>query len=190
MLLDTASDAYDRNDYGFDAAVGYAAAQIRYATANGVSFRLLNDSAHTGKLGDAHQSSRLSAQREALERLTRMKPTAAEAVSADQQSMQGIDAVLNREGIARGATFLLITAEWRSGELGEQLAAYAAANGWRIEVHVLTAKRLPSTAMRARQRDWESAGIRVVWVPLPGEDDTDQQTAIAEGGEGHEPASQ
>ncbi|PWV95343.1 uncharacterized protein DUF58 [Paenibacillus cellulosilyticus] len=192
MLIDSAAEAYDGSDYWFDAAVGYAAVQIRHATANGVSFRLLDGSTHASKPVDAQQTSRLSAQREALERLTRMKPTAPTALTAagGQPGLEGIDAVLNREGITRGATFMLITAEWRSGELGERLAAYAAANGWRIEVHVLTAKRLPSTGMRARQRDWERAGIRVVWVPMPGDDDKAKRTAIVEGGEGHEQASQ
>lgn len=188
MLLDTAADAYNGNDYWFDAAVGYAAAQIRYATTNGVSFRLLDGSAHVGKIGETQQTSRLSAQREAMERLTRMRP--AQAAADGQQGLEAVDAVLTREGITRGATFLLITAEWRSGELGERLAAYAAANGWRMEAHVLTTKRLPSTAMRARQRDWESAGIRVVWVPMPGDEAVAQQTAIAEGGEDHEQANQ
>ncbi|GMK39478.1 hypothetical protein PCCS19_25320 [Paenibacillus sp. CCS19] len=188
MLLDTAAEAYDGNDYWFDAAAGYAAAQIRYAVNNGVTFRLLGGMESTG----GQQATRLSTQREALERLARMKPKPAPtgAAAAEDKGISGLDDALNREGVSRGATFLLITAEWRSGDLGERLAAYAAANGCRIEVHVLTSKRLPSAAMRARQRDWENAGIRVVWVPMPDSSDITQQTAIAEGGESNERASQ
>jgi uncharacterized protein (DUF58 family) len=189
MLVDTAAEAYDGSDYWFDAAAGYASAQIRYAAVNGVSFRLLDGSASTDKLIEPQQTGCLSAQREALERLTRMKP-ATSIGSAGQHGLEDVDAVLKREGVTRGATFLLITAEWRSGELGDRLAAYAAANGWRMEIHVLTAKRLPSTAMRARQRDWETAGMRVVWVSMSVDDDEAKQTAIVEGGEGREQASQ
>jgi hypothetical protein len=150
---------------------------------------LLDGSASTDKLIEPQQTGCLSAQREALERLTRMKP-ATSIGSAGQHGLEDVDAVLKREGVTRGATFLLITAEWRSGELGDRLAAYAAANGWRMEIHVLTAKRLPSTAMRARQRDWETAGMRVVWVSMSVDDDEAKQTAIVEGGEGREQASQ
>ncbi|MBD3921055.1 DUF58 domain-containing protein [Paenibacillus sp. PR3] len=190
LLLDTAAEAYDSNDYWFDAAAGYAAAQVRYAVSSGLSFRLLDSSEQTVSNGSGQQSSRLSAQREALERLARMKPTSTAASVAGKKGITSVESVLKREGISSGATFMLITAEWRSGEIGEQLAAYAASNGCRIEVHVLTANRLPSAAMRARQRDWESAGIRVVWVLMPDSSDIGQQTAIAEGGEGHERASQ
>lgn len=190
LLLDTAAEAYNSNDYWFDAAAGYAAAQVRYAVSGGLSFRLLDSSEQAVSIGGGQQSSRLSAQREAMERLARMKPAPTVASSAGKKGLGSLESVLKREGISRGAMFMLITAEWRSGEIGEQLAAYAAANGCRIEVHVLTEKRLPSAAMRARQRDWESAGIRVVWVLMPDGSDIAQQTAIAEGGEGHERASQ
>lgn len=185
MLLDPAAETYEGNDYWFDAAAGYAAAQIRYAVNKGITFRLLGGTDSAGM----QQASRLSTQREAMERLARMKPVPPAAAGERDKGVGGIDAMLNHEGMNRGATFLLITAEWRSGDLGERLAAYAVANGCRIEVHVLTAKRLPSAAMRARQRDWENAGIRVVWIPMPDSSDIAQQTAIVEGGEANERAS-
>jgi|GEM_PF-1227414 len=192
LLLDTAAEAYNSSDYWFDAAAGYAAAQIQYAVSINLPFRLLDSSEQTASDGGGQRSSRLSAQREALERLARMKPTLTDASAAGKvkKEISSVESVLKREGISEGATFMLITAEWRSGEIGELLAAYAVANGCRIEVHVLTAKRLPSAAMRARQRDWESAGIRVVWVLMPDSGDIAQQTAIAEGGEGYERAGQ
>ncbi|GFN33303.1 DUF58 domain-containing protein [Paenibacillus xylaniclasticus] len=184
IAMDTMYASYNGDDRLFDCAAGYTAELVRHAATERIPFRLLGEvQPYTGRQSGTSRTRR-SYEREALERLARLRPQMAVAVgeSAPWTSVNG--------SLPRGATIIVVTAEWRNGELGEQLAALASVNGCRPEVHVLTPNKVPSIGMRERKRDWESAGIRVVWAVIADEEALSGQGAEAEGGDANEGAGQ
>jgi len=181
VAVDWTASAYGGDDRLFDQAAGYAAALIRTAAASGIAFRLLGlDQMQNGQRSNA---GRKSGEREAMERLALARPVQG-AANRETAVLTGIE-----KGVSRGAALIVVTAEWRNGALGERLAALAAASGCRAELHVLTDKKLPSLAMRERKRDWESAGMRVVWAVMPESGQEPYKGAVAEGGDASDEAN-
>ncbi|MWC29918.1 DUF58 domain-containing protein [Paenibacillus sp. MMS18-CY102] len=183
LLLDTSVEAYGGDDRIFDCAAGYMAALVRHAARADKPFRMVWSAAEEPVLHGAFQAkgaaraSRVPMERAVLEQLGSIRPVhAAERVAASLEQRLA--------DVPRGASLVVVTADWRSSELGERVSEIAAANGLRVEIHVLAPQRVPSLGMRERKRDWECAGIRVVWVSLP-ELGPDSAGAVAEGGDGH-----
>ncbi|WP_127534611.1 DUF58 domain-containing protein [Paenibacillus kobensis] len=185
VAMDMSSAAYSGDDRLFDCAAGYTAELVRHASAEQVPFRLLGMESMQSGGRDSRSAAgpRHSHEREALERLALVRP---------MPSSSSGELAIGPAGdnhIPRGATIIVVTAEWRHGAIGERLAALAAANGCRSEVHVLTSNKVPSVAMRERKRDWECAGIRVVWAVVPDDEDMPGKGVVAEGGDADDDAN-
>ncbi|EFM10247.1 protein of unknown function DUF58 [Paenibacillus curdlanolyticus YK9] len=183
LLLDTSAEAYGSNDRIFDCAAGYMAALVRQAARADKPFRMLWSTEEAAMLHGAAndrgamRQKRMSEERIILEQLGRVRPSKGEGRA---------DAALEQRlaDVPRGASLVVVTADWKNSELGERVAQLASTSGFRVEIHVLTPQRVPSMGMRERKRDWECAGIRVVWVSLP-DPASESAGAVAEGGERH-----
>lgn len=186
VIADTFGAAYSQDGRLFDACLGWTARAIERAASEGSEVRLITATAGAAKQSKKDneakaKSSRkenarrgsLSQQTKAhLERLAKLTLTSTAVTAENLRSELG--------GLKPGGMIHVFTADWKNGQSWTQLAAYAAEQGCRLELHLVTKQLVLTYAMREQQRQLEQAGIVLNWLAYP--EQMNQQPQVVEGG--------
>jgi uncharacterized protein (DUF58 family) len=175
IAVDTLASAYERDDRLFDACVGWAALAVTQAASYGGAVTLLlgQDQAAFQSPFDGDNQTGLSGMLHAMALLR-----------ADGKGSLAGSLAKGANSITRGCTILAFTADWRGGRSWGELAGYAAEQGCRLELFIVTRSSVPSFAMREQQKWLESGGVKVTWLHVPSRMDT--LPYAEEGGAAHE----
>lgn len=157
IAVDTLASAYDQDDRLFDACVGWAALAVSQAAMLGNGVTLL--------LGQGHTALE-STEEDSHSRLAEMLHAMA-LLRADGRGSLAGSLAKGESSLARGCTILVFTADWRGGRSWGELAGYAAEQGCRLELFIVTRSTVPTFAMREQQKWLESGGVKVTWLPVP-----------------------
>jgi uncharacterized protein (DUF58 family) len=175
IAVDTLASAYDLDDRLFDACVGWAALAVSKAASFGSAVALLlgQGQAALQSPPDGNTQNGLSSMLHAMALLR-----------ADGRGSLAGSLASGANSLNRGGTILVFTADWRGGRSWGELAGYAAEQGCRLELFVVTRASVPSFAMREQQKWLESGGVKVTWLHVPAS--MDALPYAEEGGAAHE----
>ncbi|CAM4298854.1 DUF58 domain-containing protein [Paenibacillus alkaliterrae] len=175
IAIDSAVSAYDLDDRLFDACVGWAALAVKQAAALGSAVTLLTAEGMTvteqSACGEMRGGTSAMLRRMALLR-------------ADGKGSMAGSLVKDGYTLTRGGTILVFTADWRGGRNWGELAGYAAEQGCRQELFIVTRNSVPSFAMREQQKWLEAGGVKVTWLYVP--PGMSELPYAEEGGDAHE----
>lgn len=175
IAVDTLASAYERDDQLFDACLGWAALAVTKAAGMGSGVTLL-----LGQGGQVIQSPIDGGTQEGLSGMLR----AMALIRAEGKGSLAGSFIRDSKLLSRGCTILVFTADWRGGRSWGELAGYAAEQGCRLELFIVTRSTVPSFAMREQQKWLESGGVKLTWLHVPA-----GMTALPyaeEGGDAHE----
>lgn len=158
IAVDTLASAYERDDRLFDACIGWAALAVSNAASFGSAVTLL-----LGQGQAALQSSFDGGKQSSLSGMLH----AMALLRADGKGSLAGSLVNGAGPLTRGGTILIFTADWRGGRSWGELAGYAAEQGCRLELFIVTRSSVPSFAMREQQKWLESGGVKVTWLHVP-----------------------
>ncbi|KRE22773.1 DUF58 domain-containing protein [Paenibacillus sp. Soil522] len=175
IAVDTLASAYERDDRLFDACIGWAALAVTQAASFGSAVTLL--------LGQAQEALQSPFDGDKQTSLSAMLHAMAFLRADGKGSLAGCLAK-GANPLIRGGTILVFTADWRGGRSWGELAGYAAEQGCRLELFIVTRSTVPSFAMREQQKWLESGGVKVTWLHVPSRMDT--LPYAEEGGAAHE----
>ncbi|WP_169086017.1 DUF58 domain-containing protein [Paenibacillus sp. PL91] len=177
IAVDTLASAYERDDRLFDACVGWSALAISQAASFGSAITLLLGQGQTAM----HSSSDGASQTGLTDMLHAMA-----LLRADGKGSLAGSFVKGSNSLHRGGTILVFTADWRGGRSWGELAGYAAEQGCRVELFIVTRANVPSFAMREQQKWLECGGVKVTWLHVPAGMDALPYAEAEEGGAAHE----
>ena len=175
IAVDTLASAYDGDDRLFDACVGWAALAVSQAASFGTAITLL--------LGQGQAALPPSMEGDAQSSLPGMLHAMA-LLRADGRGSLAGSLVKAPNTLTCGGTILVFTADWRGGRNWGELAGYAAEQGNRLELFIVTRAGRPTFAMREQQKWLESGGVKLTWLHVPA--GMDAPPYAEEGGAAHE----
>ncbi|WP_028612413.1 DUF58 domain-containing protein [Paenibacillus harenae] len=159
IAVDTGASGYDRDDRLFDACLGFAALAVRQAVACGGMVTLVTNQ---GLLGTSFSPENRDGGADGSALLHAMALLRADG----QASMAGMLAG-EEFAFSRGGSVLVFTADWRGGRSWGELAGFAADQGCRLELFIVTRQAVPTFAMREQQKWLERDGVKVTWLHVP-----------------------
>lgn len=166
IAVDTMATAYDGDDRLFDACVGWASLAVQQAAVFGSAVTLLwgqTETAQSQNQGKSENGLGINEQGENVsELLHRMALLRAEGTGSLAGGLAKGHYVLTR-----GGTILVFTADWRGGRSWGELAGFAAEQGCRMELFIVTRSSVPSFAMREQQKWLERGDVKVTWLHVP-----------------------
>ncbi|MBD2871216.1 DUF58 domain-containing protein [Paenibacillus arenilitoris] len=176
IAIDTAAAGYDKDDLLFDACVGWAALAVRQAVASGNAVTLLTGQGAATAGSDVKDWSRQNGEAELLREMALLR--------ADGQRSLAGSLASGEKALARGGAVLVFTADWQGGRSWGELAGYAAEQGCRMELFIVTRHHAPTFAMREQQQWLARGGVKVTWLNVP-DAMGELPYASGEGGEAH-----
>ncbi|WP_162341349.1 DUF58 domain-containing protein [Paenibacillus paridis] len=174
IAVDTLASAYDQDNRLFDACIGWAAMALAQAASLGHGVTLLLGQEQAAlESTEAESASRLPGM---LHAMALLRPEGRGSLSGSLSKSSG--------AFSRGSTILVFTADWRGGRSWGELAGYAAEQGCRLELFIVTRSSMPTFAMREQQKWLESGGVKLTWLHVPAS--MDALPYAEEGGDFHE----